>query len=174
MEYDRHARPRSRGQLERFADRAVLKADLRSECRDVRIIRELKRRLGAARPGVTSDPYVLTGAVDQLMVKEEPEAPEGNPTPRRVSTMSDAIERDPRVISWVLDRANGRCELCQAKAPFLKPNNQPFLEVHHVTQLADGGPDTVENARALCPNCHREIHYGVNGVALTQRLKALN
>ena len=26
--------------------------------------------------------------------------------------------------------------------------------------LADGGADTVENAIAVCPNCHRELHYG--------------
>ncbi|MFM0350878.1 HNH endonuclease [Paraburkholderia sp. RL17-347-BIC-D] len=26
--------------------------------------------------------------------------------------------------------------------------------------LAQGGPDTVANAIALCPNCHRERHYG--------------
>ncbi|TOJ58505.1 hypothetical protein CGI36_22670 [Vibrio parahaemolyticus] len=26
--------------------------------------------------------------------------------------------------------------------------------------LKDGGSDTVENVKALCPNCHREAHYG--------------
>ena len=26
--------------------------------------------------------------------------------------------------------------------------------------LADGGSDTVENAAALCPNSHREFHFG--------------
>ena len=26
--------------------------------------------------------------------------------------------------------------------------------------LLEGGPDTVENAIALCPNCHRKQHYG--------------
>jgi 5-methylcytosine-specific restriction protein A len=34
------------------------------------------------------------------------------------------------------------------------------LEVHHKKQLSEGGEDTVENAIALCPNCHREAHYG--------------
>ena len=26
--------------------------------------------------------------------------------------------------------------------------------------LSNDGEDTVENAEALCPNCHREKHYG--------------
>jgi 5-methylcytosine-specific restriction endonuclease McrA len=31
---------------------------------------------------------------------------------------------------------------------------------HHVKQLAHGGEDTVENAIAVCPNCHRKAHHG--------------
>ena len=34
------------------------------------------------------------------------------------------------------------------------------LEVHHTKPLAEGGEDTVNNAEALCPNCHKEAHYG--------------
>lgn len=36
----------------------------------------------------------------------------------------------------------------------------PYLEVHHIIFLAQGGDDTVDNAEALCPNCHRRKHYG--------------
>lgn len=28
--------------------------------------------------------------------------------------------------------------------------------------LSDGGSDTTNNAVAICPNCHRELHYGRN------------
>jgi hypothetical protein len=41
-----------------------------------------------------------------------------------------------------------------------EPDGSPFLETHHLIRLADGGPDTVENAVAVCPNCHRRLHYG--------------
>ncbi|WP_163591073.1 HNH endonuclease, partial [Klebsiella variicola] len=37
----------------------------------------------------------------------------------------------------------------------------PFLEVHHIEWLSNGGEDSVENAIALCPNCHRQAHFGV-------------
>lgn len=45
-----------------------------------------------------------------------------------------------------------------------KSKGSPYLEVHHVRRLADGGSDTTENAVALCPNCHMELHYGENKV----------
>jgi 5-methylcytosine-specific restriction protein A len=32
--------------------------------------------------------------------------------------------------------------------------------VHHLIRLADGGDDTVDNAVAACPNCHRQRHFG--------------
>jgi len=70
--------------------------------------------------------------------------------------------RNPDVVAAVLLRANGFCERCNREAPFVRAKDgTPYLEVHHVVQLADGGEDTVDNAIALCPNCHRELHFGV-------------
>ena len=37
-------------------------------------------------------------------------------------------------------------------------NGEPYLECHHVIQLAKGGPDEYYNTVALCPNCHRKVH----------------
>lgn len=71
------------------------------------------------------------------------------------------FERNPDVVAEVLFRANGICELCGRTAPFRRAaGGTPYLEVHHRTRLADGGDDTVQNAIALCPNCHRQQHYG--------------
>lgn len=53
----------------------------------------------------------------------------------------------------------GICQLCEKKAPFLDKYGTPFLEVHHIHHLSKGGSDTIENVVALCPNCHRKIHY---------------
>jgi 5-methylcytosine-specific restriction protein A len=75
----------------------------------------------------------------------------------RVAT-TITYQRDPNVVSYTLKRANGVCELCEQPAPFNKRNGEPYLEVHHVVQLAHGGEDTISNAVALCPNCHRKMH----------------
>jgi 5-methylcytosine-specific restriction protein A len=80
--------------------------------------------------------------------------------------------RDPEVVSWVLECAQGRCECCGRLAPFTDENGDPFLEVHHVRPLGQGGPDQVDNAAACCPNCHRQLHYGKDREDLRKRLIA--
>jgi hypothetical protein len=71
------------------------------------------------------------------------------------------FERNPDVVAQKLHEANGKCQRCQKPAPFYRRNDQtPYLEVHHRQPLANGGEDTVENTIALCPNCHREMHFG--------------
>ena len=96
--------------------------------------------------------------------------PQGNLRPASTSSAITQYQRDAAVKAWVLQQANGKCESCDQPAPFNGSDGQPFLEVHHVRQLADGGSDTVTNAVALCPNCHREAHYGENSKALISRL----
>lgn len=71
------------------------------------------------------------------------------------------FKRNPDVVAEVLFRANGICEECNCKAPFnRKSDGTPYLEVHHKISLSDKGEDTVENCIAVCPNCHRKLHYG--------------
>lgn len=81
--------------------------------------------------------------------------------PRRVVVTTTIFERNSDVVAEILLRANGKCEGCLASAPFKRRfDGSPYLEVHHRTPLSKGGEDTVENAIALCPNCHRKLHYG--------------
>lgn len=81
--------------------------------------------------------------------------------PQRVPVKTTAYRRNPDVIATVLERAKRFCELCHEPAPFSRRSDgEPYLEVHHRIPLAQQGEDTVANAIALCPNCHRESHYG--------------
>jgi 5-methylcytosine-specific restriction endonuclease McrA len=78
---------------------------------------------------------------------------------------------------YVLRRANGRCEGCGALAPFRKPDGSDYLEPHHTTRLSDEGPDHPARVVALCPNCHRRVHYAEDAEAfnatLIRKLRAL-
>ena len=81
--------------------------------------------------------------------------------PETIQVISKGYKRNADVIAEILSIANGICERCKAKAPFIrKKDNTPYLEVHHKKTLATGGKDTVKNSEALCPNCHRELHFG--------------
>ncbi|MDD1792760.1 HNH endonuclease [Enterovibrio sp. ZSDZ42] len=88
------------------------------------------------------------------------EKPKGVKKPKATEAKTSVYERSREVKGWVLAQAKGLCECCGAEAPFIKENGEPYLEVHHVVRLSEGGSDTVENTVALCPNCHRELHFG--------------
>lgn len=80
---------------------------------------------------------------------------------QQMTALITVYVRNPYVVAAVLDRARGNCERCGKEAPFVRAKDgTPYLEVHHKIRLADNGEDTVNNAIALCPNCHRELHYG--------------
>lgn len=73
---------------------------------------------------------------------------------RTTYTRSDVVKRFARRV------ADGVCRGCGREAPFVDENGEPFLEVHHLNRLSDGGPDDPDNVIALCPNCHRRVHHG--------------
>jgi len=106
--------------------------------------------------------------VAKLIEKPDGLKPKGSTNPGTTISSVTQFNRDPAVTAWVLQEANGQCESCGGRAPFSREDGTPYLEVHHVHRLADGGPDTIENAIAICPNCHREFHYGLNRDALIE------
>tara|TARA_R110000850_G_scaffold109051_7_gene221832 strand:+ start:3742 stop:4563 length:822 start_codon:yes stop_codon:yes gene_type:complete len=110
----------------------------------------------------TADPNELADRVERALkrihTKKTP-PPKGQVKVPKVATSSERFVRDPEVIAWVLEEAAGNCENCGSPAPFKRLNGEPFLEVHHVRPLGEGGPDTTDNAVACCPNCHRRLHF---------------
>lgn len=80
--------------------------------------------------------------------------------PKKIVTRDD-YQRDPYVVMAAFNRSNGRCEMPNcSNALFLRGDDTPYLEVHHVIPLGEGGEDTYANVAALCPHCHREQHFG--------------
>ena len=71
---------------------------------------------------------------------------------------SSVYERNQLVSEFAKRKAKGICQLCNQSAPFCNLNGEPYLETHHIIQLANDGPDFIENVAALCPNCHRKMH----------------
>ena len=86
-------------------------------------------------------------------------------------------QRSKDVKDYVLARATGKCESCSQPAPFTRKNGNAYLEPHHTHRVSDSGPDHPRWVAAICPNCHREIHYGESGQvkndALIERLGLL-
>jgi 5-methylcytosine-specific restriction protein A len=88
---------------------------------------------------------------------------------KRATTLYRARSKAIRL--YVLQRANGHCEACGAAAPFVTAGGSPYLEPHHITRLADEGPDHPARVIGLCPNCHRRAQYADDAKAFKRVLR---
>ena len=75
--------------------------------------------------------------------------------------------------AYAKKRAKGVCENCSNKAPFINQQGDPYLEVHHIRKLSDGGADHPLNVATICPNCHREAHKSKDHVGFNEKLKII-
>lgn len=130
----------------------------------------------------TADPDDLAASVTALRRKLKGRSgplppPAGTLDVQKDLAQTTRYKRDPNVIAWVLELADGVCEVCESPAPFSRADGSAYLEVHHLRPLSEGGPDTTDNTVAACPNCHRALHYsGVSAVlraSVIERLKRI-
>jgi 5-methylcytosine-specific restriction enzyme A len=83
---------------------------------------------------------------------------------------ANVYQRSQAVREYVLRRANGLCEACDAPAPFTARDGRPYLEPHHIRRRSDGGPDHPRWVAGVCPNCHRRVHSGQDGEAYNAQI----
>jgi hypothetical protein len=136
------------------------------------IVAIARKRIGEEEDAFspTADRQELDEKVRRLLDRAHLPFPQGTVSPRRVGASTMAFLRDPRVKAFVLKRAGGRCEACDKVAPFKTLLGMDYLEVHHMRTLAAGGSDRVQNAIALCPNCHRALHYSSDATERAGRI----
>ena len=79
--------------------------------------------------------------------------------------ISRQYERGP--VGSMVKHANGyRCQLCDALGNpwegFTKPDGTYYIEAHHVVLVSTGtgGVLSPSNVITVCPNHHRQLHYG--------------
>ncbi len=121
-----------------------------------------ERSIVESDAGQTAYMAELDRRVGQLLARGPQPRPEGRHIVRQVRAGAIIYERDHRVVVFILQQADGRCERCGELAPFHRADGRPYLEVRHVLPLTEGGPDVVENTVAVCPNCHRLLHFGAD------------
>ena len=140
---------------------------------------EIKRRKDATESGkiiyeATADSSELTERAKKLEGRISIKyPPSGSLSPKTSDRFVSKYIRLPEVVAFTKFRANGICQLCQKHAPFYSKHT-PFLEVHHVKTLAEGGSDKITNTVAICPNCHRALHYSDKKLELLESLYEKN
>jgi 5-methylcytosine-specific restriction protein A len=117
----------------------------------------------------TGDFTLTRGALPKLLVDQFTPGFDGESPAEKRSVKATAFARSVKVRRAVLRRANGRCEYCGV-AGFTTVSGAIFLEIHHVVPLGEGGHDSVRNTVAVCPNHHREAHFGASSAVMRDAL----
>ena len=113
----------------------------------------------------------VVGKARRETILDRAKSAKGKPS-RRTVQRNDFV-RNPYVVAAAIIRSNGKCEMPNCTRDlFSKDDGSPYLEVHHVHPLAEGGDDTLVNAAALCPHCHRFLHFGLERRAMRATLAA--
>jgi 5-methylcytosine-specific restriction protein A len=90
--------------------------------------------------------------------------------PKTRTTQTTVYARDPEVVRRVKERAaDGKCECCE-KLGFPTARGGYYLEVHHVIPLNFERYDFEWNALAICPDEHKQAHFGINRGKLRDRM----
>lgn len=88
--------------------------------------------------------------------------------PDKVSKTASSFPRDARIAKSAIAAAGYACENVRDHWLFRsRRTSQAFVEAHHLFPVAAASLlgknlDVIENIFALCPGCHRAIHYGDN------------
>ena len=120
----------------------------------------------------TGDFTLTRGALPKLLVDQFTPGFDGESPVEKRSVNGTTFVRSAQVRGAVLRRANGRCEYCGASG-FTTMSGAIFLEIHHVVPLGQGGQDSVRNTVAVCPNHHREAHFGASSSVMRDALLAV-
>lgn len=83
------------------------------------------------------------------------------------TSVEETYLRSKKVVISALIKAEFKCEIDPNHFSFYNQLGRQYLEAHHIIPLSyqenfNNSLDVVANIVALCPNCHRNIHYGVN------------
>lgn len=74
--------------------------------------------------------------------------------------------RDRVIVEQVLKADEYKCEIDSSHKTFVaRKNDEPYLEGHHLIPISrqdefEKSLDVYANIIGLCPNCHRQLHFG--------------
>lgn len=84
---------------------------------------------------------------------------------KKTKSQTSSFPRDARIAKAALIDANYKCQIESGHKTFINPKtDNNYVEAHHVIPMEyydqfTNCIDVEANIAALCPNCHREIHF---------------
>lgn len=81
-------------------------------------------------------------------------------TPEFKETITELIQRPSLLSNAVKEKYGYKCMICGYPG-FLKKDGGKYAEVHHMIELNNKSPKTLQswNLLVVCPLCHKKLHY---------------
>lgn len=87
---------------------------------------------------------------------------------KKTEKVIEAFERNRKAVRD-LKRLYKSCQVTGDQFVFTKANGEPYLEVHHLVPLGEGGSDHPANLVVISAHIHRMLHYAVvEGIDLSK------
>jgi hypothetical protein len=96
--------------------------------------------------------YTILSEIDKEMENMEPE--------KKEVEFNKIIRKDARIVKWLKELYNNKCQFPGCEAKVQTKSGEYYVEVAHITSVADGGKSTLDNLLVLCPNHHKEFDLG--------------
>jgi hypothetical protein len=74
--------------------------------------------------------------------------------------------------TYVLARANDRCECCGKNVPFLKRNGNDYLEIINIKSSSNNSDYATPDFAAICPECKSNASISINHIDITNNLRS--
>jgi len=120
--------------------------------------------------GASGDCILVRGFAAEKYVDQFDEFTSISAPVSKTESIARKYSRSPYVRKQVLERARGRCEFC-GTVGFKTLSGSIYLETHHIVPLSESGDDSTTNVVALCPNHHRQAHYGEDSASFREKLR---
>lgn len=138
----------------------------------------IKELIGVRSLDAFIDDFLFKEEIDETKFMGEVHLSEASETERKPqppakknnSTSGSSWVRNPKKAKEALQNANFKCEINDQHTTFISSTTkQNFVEAHHLIPINQQGSfkngiDEPGNIVALCPNCHREIHFATKNV----------
>jgi hypothetical protein len=120
-------------------------------------------RLGDVEDDAGKDSSLLESETDALSILKHLNARYAKTPPKERDRVAQKyLDRGSAVTNALKALLGAKCQICEWMGFQKKNSKECFIEAHHLVQVAnkEDGSLCTDNIILVCPNCHREIHYG--------------
>jgi predicted HNH restriction endonuclease len=117
--------------------------------------------------------YTLKGVLLRGELEDDKAAEVSKAEPAKREYLIETYARNQGWVTEAKNRFGVYCLCAGCQNTFLKPDGEPYIEVHHIIPLSDGGEDSLWNLAVLCAHHHRLAHFAESKIRLDFQHKLL-